>query len=595
MQRVWEQLYGMQVLRLDGQEKFPQFTPTDATPEPTKETPAKQSKKKKKKVETTTPASPLSGTSIIVATLQGFLATDKRSAIWKHVYAFVTALLPSSDAPAPEEAYALLAALRQDAPQTGGSAMYERLMHHRWDCLGHCRLALVLALAAAPQTADPAATALLHHPLLQFINTTAAAAPTAAAQAPVAKPPAQGSGGTATVLYHTLEGKDRLLFLFALIKNLQKGKGLVVHVATKEMCYFLYNVVFYFLYHSPNGSPGSATSNDYGLPSYVRLLSDFEGEGSFSFSVKAEADKQRLVREFDGIIDAFHAGGEGDAKRRKKEVSAVLISCHALVPARGSIFVQYDCIPNIDKFNAFVCQQLSALPAAADRTPASAGQELCYAVRKRGRSTSPTPPPRSQDATAEKQKKEGAAPASGAHYPFIFLLTRPHETQPLLELLRAAPCSTMVTYKPLSSPPSLKGQFFFLGEDVVEANKHVFLLHNAAFSAYRNLMRVYCTLPPYQQLYTTLVQGGTPRAAAELSEKELVAQYQKHYRKFDWVKKIAEEFGFTEMPLLDLRLKKNEFRPMEDLFGAAQKAARIASQKYNAFAKEHIHPEVDSD
>ncbi|EPY23413.1 hypothetical protein STCU_07723 [Strigomonas culicis] len=117
MQRVWEQLYGMQVLRLDGQEKFPQFTPTDATPEPTKETPAKQSKKKKKKVETTTPASPLSGTSIIVATLHGFLATDKRSAIWKHVYAFVTALLPSSDAPAPEEAYALLAALRQDAPQ----------------------------------------------------------------------------------------------------------------------------------------------------------------------------------------------------------------------------------------------------------------------------------------------------------------------------------------------------------------------------------------------------------------------------------------------------------------------------------------------
>lgn len=55
---------------------------------------------------------------------------------------------------------------------------------------------------------------------------------------------------------------------------------------------------------------------------------------------------------------------------------------------------------------------------------------------------------------------------------------------------------------------------------------------------------------------------------------------------------VAQEFGFADAPLLDLRLCDTPFRPREDVYKAARLKQKRERATYHRFAGEHIVGEM---
>jgi hypothetical protein len=104
-------------------------------------------------------------------------------------------------------------------------------------------------------------------------------------------------------------------------------------------------------------------------------------------------------------------------------------------------------------------------------------------------------------------------------------------------------------------------------QKVVSMVKKLFTLAIKAFEAYKALMTIYSRLQP-----TTL--------------------YNIRLLKLE---KVAEQFGLSEVPLLDLRLKSNAFRPKEDLYKPAAKRRREETKNMIKAQADQYAPSSDSD
>lgn len=492
---------------------------------------------------------------VVVASPAGFLAVDRRSAVWKFIGAFVVLLCQ------PDTQSGSLLSVLGGTTGTESSITPQALNTQRWACLGH-----VAKIAVAAQ-----AQAWLSHPAVDFLTTWSVAKGGGAA-------PAGGTGATAskatatatakalassrrpvTVHYTVAEGTQRFQFLFSLLKGLVPHRGLVVHVATRECATFLYDTLYSFLDE---------------LPSYVQILSDYEGASEYT-NMHTSGDRKRLCAAFDKVV--LPNGG----KTEQEKTAAVLISCYGLVPRSGSVFLQYDIIPDVVNYAQFLAdvltpgavvtgkeQQTSASPATKNSEASALEVHRERTTRQRKRSVSPTPvPAATRRASADQMaqnKGEGEETArqggsSCANYTHILLLFRPNEVHGALARLRHdGNARYALSFHEL--PSRAGGRFLFIGEKLKSLNKRLFAIQNAAYNAYRATMRVYSTVGPRDVYDET-------RVALEA---------------------VAAEFGYTELPLLDLRLKDTAFRTKEDYYKAARQKQAAERRAYRKFANDNI-------
>ena len=100
--------------------------------------------------------------------------------------------------------------------------------------------------------------------------------------------------------------------------------------------------------------------------------------------------------------------------------------------------------------------------------------------------------------------------------------------------------------------------------------KKVFTLNQKAFEAYRSLMQIYTRLHP--------------TSVYNVKNLDLA--------------KVAQQFGFDEAPLLDLRTKDTPFRPKEDFYKAAMLRLRSDRREVKEYAAQNIvgeGPEEEED
>lgn len=542
-----EERYGLTTLLLDDEApRYPTF------PLPPANTP------KKTKAVTPPPLSPptdkasdmlpsiSAAVALVVATPAGFIAVDRRSAIWKFIGCFLVAL-QSTPAKSP-----LLQQLRDVATADAVEGAARRLNGQRWGCLGHAAAIAILATNAAALQApelDLLTTLRLEpsEPSSQQSDTTPAKR--AAAESSAAPPPCPSlapplSRAPVVVHYTKAEGAGRFQYLFSLIAALSPRRGLVVHTATKEAAVFLSDVLY-----------AMADS----MPPHVALFADYEGASQYT-GMHTAADRHRLCTAFDATIL-----GRGDASKS----SAVLLSCYGLVPSGGNIFLQYDILPDALNFNSFVADRLS--PAAY----ATAVVRRDTAVQQRRRSQSPTPAPKQQktksksaaaSSEASSEARDSAAVSCGANYQHILLLLRPNEIKGLMKLIKGPGAARYaIEYREL--PSRSEGRYRLIGEKLKSLNKKLFTIQNAAYHAYKATMTAYCTIGPR-------------------------AVYNEEKVNLD---KVAEEFGYVELPLLDLRLKDTPFRKKEDYLKAARKKQQSDRRASRKFAAEYIIGEEPED
>ncbi|CBZ29155.1 conserved hypothetical protein [Leishmania mexicana MHOM/GT/2001/U1103] len=484
---------------------------------------------------------------VVVATPGAFLAVDRRSAIWKFIGSCALLLRR-----APTHTDSLLHTLKgiKGASSSPTTATPHALNAQRWDCLHHVPAFAVLAAEQEWLTEpelDLLTTLRVERSLGSGVDgvskssDASVSSVVAALRSPV------------TVHYAVAQGAHRFQFLFGLLKGLAPHRGIVVHVATRECVAFLYDTLYSLLGE---------------LPSYVQLLSDYEGASAYT-NMHTTADRQRLCVAFDSTVESGKNG----------KTAAVLLSCHGLVPQRGSTFLQYDIIPDLLNYNEFIAEVLSPGAVAADAgndaggTAPSAAAEVVVrrerTARQRKRSTSPTPAPvvarrvsaEAMNTTEAEEASLGSKATSPAavNYTHILLLFRPNEVAGALRHLRRDGASRYrLEFRDLGTRAS--GRYFLIGEKLKSMNKKLFLVQNAAYYAYKATMRTYSTIGPRDVYDETKVN----------------------------LEKVAEEFGYTELPLLDLRLKDTVFRPKEDYYRAARQKQDAERRAYKTFAQRNI-------
>lgn len=448
---------------------------------------------------------PLASVPVFIASPEGFLAWNARSAVWRCIGAMAVVL-----------------STPKVALELGESGSIAALSSHRWSTLGHTSLTCVLSTHEE----------VLSDPTLEWLTSIRPSSSTTSSSNGAVVPLTRKK---VEVKWHVADGMERVQFLYGLIQGLQQGRGMLVHVATKEMCVFLFDVLYRFL---------------DALPPHLFLMTDYEGESSYS-PAKTQEDRQQLLTSFDSMVN--------DGKR-----SPVLISCFGLIPARGSIFVQYDIITDLPNFSQFIAEKLTP-GAGSELHSSSVGNEVevvrRVVSRKRSRSRSPPPPTGGASAGAPPAASSSVS-APAANYSFLFILLRSNEQKPATALLSRTGTRLNISYARLTPAPPLL-RFLFIAEKIRSMNKKLFHIQNAAYHAYKATMTVYCTIGP-REVY---------------NEKTLNLQ------------KAVQEFGYEDIPLLDLRLKDTPFRPREDFI----KASRIKQSKerraYNAFAQQHIQGE----
>ncbi|KPI84809.1 hypothetical protein ABL78_6137 [Leptomonas seymouri] len=542
-----ERRYGLTVLRLAdaAAPRHPTFPSVSGGASKTSKTAAAKARKAKAAVKAAVEASADATDAavvVVVASPAGFLAVDRRSAVWKFIGGFAVLFCCPETQPA-----SLLSTLKGADPTLSATA--SALNAHRWACLGHVSNIAVMALEqawlSAPQADLLTTLSLPGGDVASDFSGGGKTVSTVATAVALSRRPV-------TVHYTVAEGLQRFQFLFGLLKGLVPHRGLVVHAATRECAAFLYNALYAFLDE---------------LPSYVQLYSDYEGASEYT-GMHTSADRQRLCAAFDTVVQE---GG------RDGKTAAVLISCYGLVPRRGSVFLQYDIIPDLANYNQFLADVLTAgavaeeqvLSTTATAVNSASGLEVRRekVTRQRKRSVSPTPAPastRKSSAGKQGQQRETASesassPTNAACYMHILLLFRPNEVRGALARLRSDGAARYrLEFHELANKAG--GRYLFVGEKLKSLNKKLFAVQNAAYYAYKATMRTYCTIGPRDVYDETKVS----------------------------LEKVAAEFGYTELPLLDLRLKDTEFRPKEDYYRAARQKQQAEIRAYKKFAQENI-------
>lgn len=506
--------YGLEVLLLEEDKRYPCFSLSTLRTSPSR---ARSRTLTEVRTEGEAAAvAPQLEAAVVVGTPEAFLKTDARSNIWKFIGAYVVALTGPSSTPSESLIH-----------QLGNSAQQVALSQHRRRCLGHTTLACILSTDSKQ----------LGEPLLDWLTTLTSEGATLSAAVNHVQPEVTKATlrEPITVHYAVAEGGNRFGFLVSLMKNLQAHTGLVVHFATKESCGFMYDVLYGML---------DDVLGD------VQLLSDYDGNSQFSSVATAEG-RAELCTAFDEAVQNRHQ-------------PVVLLSCYALTPSRGSVFLQYDLIPDVPNYNEFVS---SALTPGATRKEATLVTRDVTA-RSRKRSISPKPiVKRSRLDSGSVTPAPPVAPID-ACYRYIIILLRPNEVEGALRHLRSTALRYCITYAALPHKPS-QASYLLQVERLRSMNKKLFAIQNAAYHAYKAIMTAYCTMGP-RDVY---------------NEQRLKLEH------------VAAEFGYTDLPLLDLRLRDTPFRPKEDLYKAArqkqaqkQRADRKFADKFivGKAAEEHV-------
>lgn len=470
-------------------------------------------------------------TAVVITSCEAFLAVDVRSAIWKFIGAYAVMLKSSSG----------VVALTKNMTQEERMEFHEKLCRQRWRCLGHVSLAAVIAPSRQTLFA-PTAEALTTSP------------PTAGGeQSSTVK--GDGNGGSTkteedkrtvtatadairqpvTVHYAVVEGTHRFQTLYTLLMGLRAGQGLVVHFATKEALQFMDNILY---------ALGE-------LPASLLLLTDYEGPSTYA-SVQDNEDREKLCAKFDEIV---MGGAQKDSSSKQEKDRVVLLSSFGLVPQRGTIFVQYDVMVDIVNFSQFVSDVLT--PAAYNETA------LEPAIRRRLRTPSP-PPAQVGKRKGSKGGSPNAPPAEASlpaktMYQSVLVFFRRNEVHAALSHLRRPAKRLNVSFEPLPRLPSAT-RFFLEAQKVRSLNKKQFSIQNAAYAAYRATMLLYSLIGPSNVYNERCVD----------------------------LAKVAEEFGYTEVPLVDLRTRDTPFRRKEDIFRAARERAVFERRKLRAYVNQHI-------
>ncbi|CCW65885.1 unnamed protein product [Phytomonas sp. EM1] len=305
------------------------------------------------------------------------------------------------------------------------------------------------------------------------------------------------------------------------------------------------------------------------LPAHVELLTDYEGEGVYT-SVASAAQQDLLCRRFDQIVRDRAETPADSTTTRTSPTAAVLFSCFGLVPTSGTIFLSYDIVPDVPNFGQFVRKALAPpgwRATAVSQGGARSGGGKSDSGERDGALRRPkekAPRPEGEGDCSALSLDESRITEAGRlkevpAYRHLLLLLRPNEVKGMLRHLRLTGEALNLTYTPLAHRPS-QASYRLAAEKLKSLNKKLFPIQNSAFQAYKTTMKAY--------------SGVGPRDVYD--EKQLNLE------------KVAEEFGFTELPLLDLRLRDNSFRPKEDLYKLSRKKQAEERRAYKRFAESNI-------
>lgn len=320
------------------------------------------------------------------------------------------------------------------------------------------------------------------------------------------------------VSYIVAEGHARFVHLFALCSNQSKTLRITVHVATPQVALFLASVFYALKFEGGH------------------IFCD--AEPTLDGTAASKADHGPVVAEIDRLAPG---------------VGCVLFSAFGLVPASGTVFVQFDPMVDIANMASFIAERLtSGIASTPKPTPVA---ETPAAGRGAKRSRTPPPAP------------FAAGPPQPA-YSHVILFFNPNEVTKGVPLLAATGQRFNMTFTPLTPP---RGPTVVMTLSKVSSlHAKVFAIQQQAYDAYRASMQVYARLQP-ASVYDV--------AAVNLQ-------------------KIAEQFGYEEAPLLDLRTKANAFRPKEDYFKAAVRRLKKDRRAFKDYAAANIigeKPEEDPD
>ncbi|CAD2213919.1 hypothetical protein AGDE_09816 [Angomonas deanei] len=515
------------------------------------------------KIETTIPAPAEDGVfqgkvTIIVASLDSFLLVEKRSAIWKYVGALVLSLSANTTKKGLQCGFIAELEKRQTEKKITD------LCDHRWNCLSHVTSVSVMLSVNDTSAEKKDLQNILLHPLLNYLTVyTPSGNDTKKEENTTKKKQTDVTTTDNNKVYYTVcEGMNRFLFLYSLVKGMcnptqdstEANNSLVIHVNTKDMCFYLFNVLQHFVYNNEGELGSLSLFNNHTTTDSRKIfvLSDYEGESQYS-AVKNEKERLSLCKKFDALVE-------------NKNNIVLLITHYGLLPKKGKTLLQYDILVEIQQYAHFLKHKvfLRSGPSATENNNGLQKEEHAIS-RKRSRSLSPTPKSASQNSSTSAVTND---------YQYVFLLLRPNEEPGALQILQPTCGAHHLSLAPL---PYTQGwvKFGLVAERVKELNKTVFVIHNSAFHAYRETMRVYCTVGP-KSVYDVKTVG----------EKK-----EKGHKGVNLLK-VAEEFGFTDIPLLDLRLKETEFRPTQDYVRAAFKKGKAERRQYKQFAQENIFGEA---
>jgi hypothetical protein len=335
------------------------------------------------------------------------------------------------------------------------------------------------------------------------------------------------------VKYIVAEGHTRFVHLFTLCSNQSRTLRITVRVSTPQVALFLTNIFY-------------ALKFDGG-----RIFCD--SEPSIDGTAASKIDHGPLVEEIDKLSDG---------------VGCVLFTAFGLVPASGSVFVQFDPMLDIANMCSEIADRLTpgvAAPAAV-MTPTTPAAKPVAASSVKSSKRPRTPPP--TPVTASPHASFSIPQPAQANYRHIIVFFNSNEVGAGVPLLRATGQRYNIQFSELS-PPRGPTVVLTLGK-MSSLQAKLFTIQQEAYEAYRASMNVYARLQP-----TTVY---------DVQKVSL--------------QKVAEQFGYEEPPLLDLRTKATAFRPKEDYFKAAVRRLKSDRRAFKSFAAAHIigeGPEEDPD
>nr|CCC94513.1 conserved hypothetical protein [Trypanosoma congolense IL3000] len=477
---------------------------------------------------------------LVVTSLQAFLATDGRSAIWKFIGSYVVFLKNQPNG---------ISDSMEDMKEEERDEFLKRLCEKRWHCLDHTLAAAVVApsrnalcvpLADALTTCVPSAGKVEEEEVVEGKNCSEGKSEVSAKTGDKRDktPVVDAMRDVVDVHYAVVEGTLRFQMLYTLLMNIRPCQGIVVHVATKEVCQFLFDVLY-------------ALAE---LPESLLLLADFEGPSTYASGSDTDEDRMKLCAKFDEVI-ANSSTETPPSGRRKDRV--VLLSAFGLVPRMGTVFVQYDIIIDVANFPQFVSDVLT--PAAYKGTtsatlPRLGGRTVSQSKsRQRRRSRSPV------------ESNSSACPAhSPVRYRHILLMLRRNEVRGALRQFNLSARRLCINFGPMQHKPSATRSLLSVRKMQSLHNKQ-HAIQCAAYAAYRSTMLLYSIINDAKEVYDE--------------------------RRVD-LKKMAQEFGYEEAPLLDLRTRDTAFRPKEDIYRAACERALRERGRLLACASKDVSGEA---